>query len=60
MIMKARGKPIDEVSFDELGVAYSPVQHIHGLELPPAREGGVFVESVQELMDKLRNESKVL
>ncbi len=60
MIMKARGKPIDEVSLDELGVAYAPVQHIHALELPPGREAGVMVESVDELVDKLRNEAKVL
>jgi electron transfer flavoprotein beta subunit len=60
MIMKARGKPIDEVGLDELGVAYAPLQHIHGLELPPARKGGVMVEGVQELMEKLRNEAKVL
>jgi len=60
MIMKARGKPIDEVDLEQLGVAYAPAQHIHGLELPPAREGGVLVDSVQDLMDKLRNEAKVL
>ncbi len=60
MIMKARGKPIDEVSLDELGVPYAPVQHIHALELPPGREAGVMVESVDELVDKLRNEAKVL
>jgi len=60
MIMKARGKPIDEVSLDELGVAYAPVQHIHALELPPGREAGVMVESADELVDKLRNEAKVL
>lgn len=60
MIMKARAKPIDEVGIEELGVAYAPLQHIHGLELPPARQGGIMVGSVEELMDKLRNEAKVL
>ncbi|MFQ5894056.1 MAG: electron transfer flavoprotein subunit beta/FixA family protein [Nitrospinota bacterium] len=59
-IMKARGKPVEEVGLEELGVAYAPVQHIHALEMPPGRTGGVFVESAQELVDKLRNEAKVL
>ncbi len=60
MIMKARAKPVDEVSLEELSVSYEPVQHVHSLEMPPARSGGILVESVQELMDKLRNEAKVL
>ena len=60
MIMKAKGKPIDEVSLEELGVAYAPVQHLHHLEMPPARQAGAMVESAQELVDKLRNEAKVI
>lgn len=60
MIMKAKGKPIDDVSLEELGVAYAPVQHLHHLEMPPARQAGTMVESAQELVDKLRNEAKVI
>lgn len=60
MIMKARAKPIEEVSLSDLGVSYSPVQQIHALVMPPARKGGILVASVEELMDKLRNEAKVI
>jgi electron transfer flavoprotein beta subunit len=58
--MMAKKKPIEKKTLDDLGV--SPERRISYLrfELPPAREAGVKVASVEELMDKLRNEAKVI
>jgi len=59
-IMKAKKKPMDIVTPDELGVDITP--HVTVVEVvePPKREAGARVESVQELVDKLRNEAKVI
>ncbi len=52
--MKARKKPIEEIGIEELGVDVSPnIEYLSVLD-PPKREGGIKVESVQELFDKLR------
>lgn len=59
-IMQAKKKPIDEKTFEDLDVDVEPRVSYMKFELPPAREAGVIVESVEELMDKLRNEAKVL
>ena len=60
-IMKAKKKEIREASLDSLGLAgESPRLRVVGVEAPPSRGGGVIVESVTELVDKLRNEAKVL
>ena len=44
----------------ELGVDISPRLETVRVEEPPKRKGGIMVQSVQELVDKLRNEAKVL
>ena len=59
-IMKAKKKPIDEVSPDELGVDITARLQTLKVEEPPKREAGVMVESVAELVDKLKNEAKVI
>lgn len=59
-IMKAKRKPIEEVSPDELGADLSPRLRILKVEEPPARKAGVRVASAAELLDKLKNEAKVL
>ena len=59
-IMQAKKKPIDEKTFDDLGVEAEPYLSYLKYELPPAREAGVIVADVAELMDKLRNEAKVI
>ena len=59
-IMQAKKKPIDNKTFDDLGVEEEARVSYLKFEAPPAREAGVMVESVAELMDKLRNEAKVL
>ena len=59
-IMKAKKKPIDRFSPEDLGVDVSP--HLETLKVvePPPRKAGVIVDSVAALVDKLRNEAKVI
>jgi electron transfer flavoprotein beta subunit len=59
-IMKAKKKPIDTLAPEELGVDVSPRTTTLEVVEPPAREAGVKVGSVAELVDKLRNEAKVI
>lgn len=59
-IMKAKKKPIEEKSLEDLGVDPTPRLESVKVEEPPARAGGVKVNSVDELVDKLRNEAKVI
>ncbi len=59
-IMKAKKKPIDTLTPDELGVDIAPRLTTVKVTEPPAREAGVMVESVAELVDKLKNEAKVI
>ena len=59
-IMKAKKKPIDAKSPADLGVDVSPrVATIKVVE-PEARQAGVKVADVAELVDKLKNEAKVI
>jgi len=59
-IMKAKKKPIDEISPDELGVDTARRVQVLEVTEPPAREAGVMVSSASELVDKLKNEAKVI
>mgnify|MGYP006290840469 FL=1 len=59
-IMKAKKKPIESMSPDDLGVAMERRVVHHGFEAPPERQGGIKVKDVDELLDKLQNEAKVL
>ncbi|MDC1115424.1 electron transfer flavoprotein subunit beta/FixA family protein [Alphaproteobacteria bacterium] len=59
-IMKAKKKPIDQVSLDDLGVDASQRLKTIKVEEPPAREAGIMVDSVPNLVEKLRNEAKVI
>lgn len=60
-IMKARKKPIDELDLDELGISDTALKvEVIGLEEPPKRKAGVKVESVDQLVDKLKSEARVL
>ena len=59
-IMKAKQKPFDRLTPDELGVDVTPRLKVTRVSLPPERAAGVKVESVAELVDKLRNEAKVI
>ena len=59
-IMKAKKKPIDTYSPVDLGVEVAPRLSIIKVEPPPVRQAGVMVETADELVDKLRNEAKVI
>jgi electron transfer flavoprotein beta subunit len=59
-IMKARKKPIETVKPADLGVDASPRLTVLKVEEPPKRQAGKKVASVAELVDKLRNEAKVI
>ena len=59
-IMKARKKPIETVKPADLGVDAGPRLTTLKVEEPPKRQAGVKVGSVAELVDKLRNEAKVI
>lgn len=59
-IMQAKKKPIAEQSLSALGVDATPGTNYLKFELPPARKAGEIVESVDQLVNKLKNEAKVL
>ena len=59
-IMKAKKKPVDVKTVEELGVDAAPRIEILKVAAPGKREAGIIVESVAELVDKLQNEAKVL
>jgi len=59
-IMKAKKKPIDALSVAELGVDIAPRLKITKVEEPASREAGIKVGSVSELVDKLKNDAKVI
>ena len=59
-IMKAKKKKIDTMTPEDLGVDMSTNLKVISVEDPPTRKAGVMVESVDELMDKLKNEAGVL
>ena len=59
-IMKAKKKPLDVIAAAGLGVDIAPrLRHVRHAE-PAARKGGVKVADVAELVNKLRNEAKVI
>ena len=59
-IMKAKKKPIDRLTPDELGVDTAPRLEVLSVVEPEKRAGGVKVETVAELVGKLQNEAKVI
>ena len=59
-IMKAKRKPLEEFTVEELGVEVKNMVTILKVESPPEREEGVKVDNVDDLVDKLKNEVKVI
>lgn len=59
-IMKARSKPLEKIPAVDLGVDTTPRLTVLKVEEPAKRSGGIKVKSVDELIDKLRNEAKVV
>jgi electron transfer flavoprotein beta subunit len=59
-IMKAKKKPLEEISLQDLGVSVTSRTQVLKLQPPPQRKAGVRVKTVDELLVKLRTEAKVL
>ena len=59
-IMKAKKKPIEEIAASDLGVDVSPRLEQIKVEEPPKRKAGIKVANVAELVQKLKNEAKVI
>ena len=59
-IMKAKKKPIDPKTVEELGVDVTPRLKVLKVEEPAKRQGGVKVADVAELVQKLKEEAKVI
>jgi electron transfer flavoprotein beta subunit len=59
-IMAAKKKPLAEMTMASLGVSTTQRVKVVSVEAPPARKAGIKVATVQELVDKLHNEAKVL
>ena len=59
-IMKAKKKQLDTLTPADLGVDVAPRMRVLKVEPPPERKAGIKVGSVAELVDKLRNEAKVI
>ena len=59
-IMKARKKPLEEVSLADLSVDVIARTHVLKLEPPAKRKAGVHVKTVAELVDKLKSEAQVI
>jgi electron transfer flavoprotein beta subunit len=59
-IMKAKKKPLDELKPEDLGVDVKSSVEVRSVAPPAERKAGIKVGSVEELVDKLRNEAKVI
>ena len=59
-IMKAKKKPIEQITTSDLGVDTKPRVEQIKVEEPPKRKAGIKVASVEELVQKLKNEAKVI
>ena len=59
-IMKAKRKPLDTLTPDELGVDVAARVNVLKFEAPPEREAGEILEDVDELIDRLQNEANVI
>ena len=59
-IMRAKKKPMDTFTPEDLGVDVTPRVKVLEVTEPPRREAGVIVESTAVLLEKLRNEAKVI
>ncbi|RWU18961.1 electron transporter RnfB [Pseudomonas alkylphenolica] len=59
-IMKAKKKPLETVVPDALGVSTASTSKTLNVEAPAARSAGIKVKSVAELVEKLKNEAKVI
>ncbi len=59
-IMKAKKKELNVIPADDLGIDLGSRTELLSVELPPSREAGIMVETVDDLVNKLKNEAKVI
>ena len=59
-IMKAKKKELTVKPVKDLGIDVTKRVDVLSVELPPSREAGVMVETVDDLLEKLKNEAKVI
>lgn len=59
-IMKAKKKPLEEIDLSGLGITAISRTQVLKLDTPPRRKAGVRVKTVDELVDKLKHEAKVI
>jgi electron transfer flavoprotein beta subunit len=59
-IMKAKKKPIEDLALADLGQAVASRTQVLKVEPPTARKAGVRVKTVDELLDKLKHDAKVI
>ena len=59
-IMKAKKKPLDQINASDLGIDTKPRIEQIKVEEPPKRKAGIKVANVEELVQKLKNEAKVI
>ena len=59
-IIKSKRKKITTMQLKEMGIDLAPRLKVEKVESPTERKGGVIVASVDELINKLRNEAKVI
>ncbi|TMP06211.1 electron transfer flavoprotein subunit beta [Pseudoalteromonas sp. S3178] len=59
-IMKAKRKPLEVIAADSLGVDLAPRIQLVSVEEPAKRSGGIIVEDVAQLVEKLKTEAKVI
>lgn len=59
-IIKAKKKPVEVIELDSMGLDIQGRIKIESVDNPTERAGGVILESVDDLLEKLRNEAKVI
>lgn len=59
-IIKAKKKPVETLNLADLGIDVTPRLKVERVEMPQERAGGVIVGSVDELIQKLKSEAKVI
>ena len=59
-ILAAKKKRVDTIKLEDLGIDLTPRIKVESVVAPAERKGGVMVADVDELIDKLKNEAKVL
>ena len=59
-IMKAKKKPINEIKVNDLGIDIKQRLDILKVEEPSKRQSGIMLKTIEELVDKLKNEAKVI